>query len=73
MSPAPLECGATAAVPPMNYLVRDPRARALKITLVDILQMKKLQAKKITHVVGSEPNARLLPSSRGTCEAAHVV
>lgn len=64
---------ATAAILPLNYLVRDPPARVLGLTLAAILQMRKLQARKVTAGSRGRPSAGLLRKLEGIFEAAHVV
>lgn len=48
----------------MSYLVRDAPARALGVTLVDILQMRKLQAKKVTTCSRVRAKCRSSPKFR---------
>ena len=64
---------ATAAILPLNYLVRDPPVRVLGLTLVAILQMRKLQARKVTAGSRVRPKRRSSPKLEGIFEAAHVV
>lgn len=58
----------------VGHLVRDPPGRALEVTLAAILQMRKLQAKKVTACARVRPKCRFsAPKFQGTSEAAHVV
>lgn len=48
----------SAAALPMGHLVRDPPVRALGLTLVVVLQMRKLWAKKVTAFSRVRPKSR---------------